>query len=388
MRPILDYDIEEVSPSSSTGQWQPKYPNPPDFAFNYYQLLDLARQNANSIGNKPEGSTPTVAVIGGGVAGITTARELLRCGYAPKVFEATNRICGRHYTAHNLGDSITDMELGAMRFPYFGAPGSKNCLLDYYLTTEANCATEDFPNPGAAPGGTGIFVNRGFGPNDEFSTPTLINWPKSTNPYNPPQNPSLKDVYAKVTQFVGLFSRNVGQLYVDPANWPANWQKISNNYEQLTVSDLVYTPAISTYGGDGWFGGFGMTDAEAQLFALIGSGDGSWGAFYEVSAMWFIRCVMFGFNSNLQSVVGILDKSDLPHYGETAHDSKGQPFPGPLYRGIQTLSEWMLYGKAPGATQSLYDAAIDGSSETSLFINAPVKKITKQAEGLQVDYDL
>lgn len=388
MRPVLDYSIEEVSPDPSASQWQPKYPNPPDLAFNYYNLLDVARENGNGIAKAPSGTAPTVAIVGGGVAGLTAARELLRCGYTPKIFEATNRVGGRHYTVHNSGDSITDMEMGAMRFPFFGAPGSKNCVLDYYLTSEANCATEAFPNPGAAPGGTGIYVNRGFGPKDEFSSPTLISWPKSERAPNPPQDPNLKVVYTKVTNFVGFFSGIVGKLYVDADNWPSTWQKISNNYEQLTVSDLVYTPATSTYNDDGWFGGFGMDDQEAQLFALIGSGDGSWGAFYEVSAMWFIRCVMFGFNSNLQSVVGILDKSGLPYYGETVHDSNGTQYPGPLYRGIQTLSEWLLYQKAPGAGQSLYDAAIDSSEGTALFVKTVVRKITKQGNKIQIDYDL
>lgn len=386
MRPVLDFKIEGVSPDDLAGEWQPKYPNPPDFAFNYYHLLDLARQNSNGIGKVPTGTSPTVAIVGAGVAGLTAARELMRCGYNPNIFEATNRIGGRHYTIHNSGDSITDYEMGAMRFPFFGAPGSQNCLLDYYLTAEAKCATEPFPNPGAAPGGTGIYVNRGFGPNTEFTKPTLIQWPKGGTP---PQDPFLKDVYAKVTAFVSLFSGTVGKLYVDPTNWPETWRKIANNYEQLTVSDLVYTPAKTTYDNDGWFGGFGMNDQEAQIFALIGSGDGSWGAFYEVSAMWFIRCVMFGFNSNLQSVVGILDKSGLPYYGQTVQDSNGVKFSGPQYGGIQTLSEWLLYQKAPGATKSLYDAAIDPSENTELYINSTVTKITKieSKNKIQIDYN-
>lgn len=386
MRPVLNFKIDEVVPDAAVSQWQPKYPNPPDFVFNYYRLLDLAKQGSNGIGKARSGTSPTVGIVGAGVAGLTAARELYRCGYTPKIFEATSRIGGRHFTIHNTGASITDYEMGAMRFPYFGAPGSQNCILDYYLTAEANCATEPFPNPGAAPGGTGIYVNRGFGPNNEFTRPTLIRWPKGGNP---PEDAFLKDVYNKVNAFVSFFTGTVGKLYVDSANWTANWQKIANNYEQLTVSDLVYTPAKTTYANDGWFGGFGMNDQEAQLFALIGSGDGSWGAFYEVSAMWFIRCVMFGFNSNLQSVVGILDKSGLPFYGQTVRDSNGKPFAGPLYRGIQTLTEWLLYQKAPSAAKSLYEAAIDSSDNTSLFIGTAVTKITKMesANQIQITYE-
>ena len=210
----------------------------------------------------------------------------------------------------------------------------------------------------------------------------------STSSNNPPDDPTLAIVYGKVTKFVKLFTDEVSNTY-GGSNWQLDWNAISNNYEQMSISDMVYTPAITAYSNDGWFGGFGMTDDEAQLFALIGSGDGSWGAFYEVAAMWFIRCVMFGFNSKLQSVVGILDKNDLPNYNQATRDSDGTILTSPLYQGIQTLSEWLFYGVAPGETSSLYDAIIDANIDTYLFVNARVNTIAKQTDGnIRVDYTL
>jgi monoamine oxidase len=58
-----------------------------------------------------------VAVIGGGVAGLTAAYELKRSGYRVTVFEASRRLGGRILTAR-FGDGEAYAELGAMRIPY------------------------------------------------------------------------------------------------------------------------------------------------------------------------------------------------------------------------------------------------------------------------------
>ena len=149
----------------------------------------------------------------------------------------------------------------------------------------------------------------------------------------------------------------------------------------MPVSDLVYTSAITEYKKDGWFGGFGMTDEEAQLFALIGSGDGSWGAFYEVASMWFIRCVMFGYNSNLQSITGITDKNKAPSFGVKVTDSLGTPFSSPQYNGIQSLGEWLMFSIPEGSGHSLYGAIHAFEANVALYLNSPVTEIEKNDGG-------
>ena len=379
MRPIINLDLPL---HKSDDPWKPSYPNSPDLRFSYYHLLDLARQNKNGIGKvKDPKNPPQVAVIGAGVAGLATARELHRCGFTVTIYEATSRICGRQYTiTHDKDIEPTGMEMGAMRFPFFLKPGEQNCILDYYVTKEAQMDTLAFPNPGAAPGNTGIYVNRGYGPKNKFDSPKFIPWPSSTDADNPPQDSDLKAVYDKVSKFVGLFTSEVGPLYVTD-DWPKTWNKISNLYDQMTVSDLVYTPAITEYKKDGWFGGFGMTDEEAQLFALIGSGDGSWGAFYEVASMWFIRCVMFGYNSNLQSIMGITDKNKAPSFGVKVTDSLGTPFNSPQYNGIQSLGEWLMFSIPEGSGHSLYGAIHAFEANVALYLNSPVTEIEKNDGG-------
>ncbi|HYR27100.1 MAG TPA: FAD-dependent oxidoreductase, partial [Thermoanaerobaculia bacterium] len=289
---------------SDPNDWLPSYPNPADFQFDYYRLLALAKDNNTAIGSAPAGGPTTVAVIGAGAAGMTAARELYRAGYNVTVYEASDRICGRHHT-QRIGSAATGMELGAMRFPFFSEPGSKNSVFDYYLNAEAPGLTSPFPNPGTAPFGTGIYLNRGWGPNDQFyPNPTMIIWNDSPNDFNPPPNEALKQVYVLENRFVEFFTKTVGPVY-GTNQWPAMWQQIANQYDKMTFSDLVFAPIVEKYENDGWLGGFGMNDAQSELFYVIGAGDGSWGAFYEIAAMWFIRCVMFGFNSNLQTMAGI-----------------------------------------------------------------------------------
>jgi monoamine oxidase len=371
-----------IAQEPTTNDWLPAYPNPADFPFDYFRLLSLAQQNGTPIGYAPR-SGMSVAVIGAGAAGMTAARELYRAGYDVTIFEASDRLCGRHFTAPAPGQS-TGMELGAMRFPFFSQPGSGNAVFDYYLNAEAPGLTAPFPNPGTAPGSTGIYVNGGHGPTGEFPDPTMIIWKPSPNDFNPPPNESLAEVYVLVNRFIDFFSNTVRPVYATEA-WTDMWQQIANQYDKMTFSDLVFAPAVETYAGDGWLGGFGMTAAQSELFYVIGAGDGSWGPFYEIGALWFIRCVMFGFNTNLQSMLGLNDAASQPHYNDTAlTDSAGNPLPPPLYSGIQSLVEWLFYATPPGASKSLFDSVNDASSGNHIFINDAVRAITYENDALTV----
>jgi monoamine oxidase len=356
--------------------WLPGFPNPADFRFDYYKLLSYG----TPIGQAPQGGV-SVAVIGAGAAGMTAARELFRAGYNVTIYEASPRIGGRHHTVPVSGQS-TGMELGAMRFPFFSDPGSQNSVTDYFFNAEAPGLTATFPNPGVAPGGTGIYVNQGFGPNDEFyPQPQMVMWPDNSTA---PNDAYLSEVHTLVDNFITFFVNTVKGPY-QTDEWPAMWRLISSQYDKMTVSDLVFAPAVTTYNDDGWLGGFGMTQEQSELFYVIGAGDGSWGPFFEIGAMWFIRCVIFGFNSNLQTVIGMNDAPGLPYYNDSSlTDSAGNPLPPPLYSGIQSLEEWLLYVTPPGASWSLYDACNDSMSGDSLFVNDAVQSITYNGNGVTV----
>lgn len=398
MRPGFEFRVPHVA-NTTANPWQPDYPNPADLRFNYYKLMNDAGAAGQPIAQAPSALTaPVVAVIGAGAAGMTAARELWRAGYKVVIFEASSRISGRLYT-ETAGPGLTAYEFGAMRMPFFnGSAGtaaqSTNCLLAYYLNQDQNYpatsnATHadlaDFPNPGKTPGGTGIYMNNGAGPNDVYTSPTLINWPDN----GVPANADLQAIATKVDNFITLFTNYVASAYTG-SNWDTVWQEIAQNYDKMSFSDLVFTPAVTTPGPNSWLGGFGMTDYESSLFYTIGAGDGSWGAFYAVGAMWFIRCVMFGFNSDLQLVSGLNDAGALPHYNDAGvTDNNGNPLTPPLFRGIQSLSELLFYLPPPGGSQSLYDAT-KGTAlmAPKIHVNTPVTRIQKTTvsgiTGLQI----
>lgn len=391
MRPGFEKEVPYVR-NVSANPWLPDYPNPPDLRFNYYKLLNDSWTNRKAIGTAP--ANKTVAIIGGGAAGMTTARELWRSGYTVRMFEASPRVGGRLYTQRK-SFGMTAFEFGAMRMPFFNdqtsgeAPQqSTNCLLAYYLNQDQKWSgnpsptygvLSDFPNPGQTKGGTGIYMNNGYGPNDCYSSPTMIDWPYQGQP----DNPDLQTVAAKVNALIELFTANIAPIYTqDSSAWDVMWQQIAQNYDKMSFGDLVFTEPVTTYNNDGWFGGFGMTSYESDLFYTIGTGDGSWGAFYGISAMWFIRCVMFGYNSDLQTVSGLNNASYLPQYNSMPYDSGGQPMEPPFYRGIQSLVELLFYLRAPGAAKSLYSACRDGNDmSAALYVNSAVSKLQRNSDG-------
>ena len=365
---------------SNENPWLSDYPGPADNRFSYYHLINLANENKNSIGNAPDGYKRNIIICGAGIAGITTARELIRCGYNVIMYEASDRLAGRHYTTQDDPKQFTGMELGAMRFPFFDKPGDNNCLLDYFWIKEIGGEIAPFTNPGQAPGGTGIWVNggRGTDPNNPTS-PELISWPDKGKP----DNTDLATIYDTISGFITHVQEWVSTRYVED-DWSSNWADIVNQYDRMTFGDLVFSQKIapSDY-VSGWFGGLGFTQDQSDLFYTIGAGDGSWGAFYEVGALWFLRCVMFGFQNNLQSLISIPNRENLPFFDDQTQDSIGQTFPGPEYLGIQALSEALFYLKAPGQSTSLYELAQAGGESGS---DAPEFRFQLNTRVREIDF--
>lgn len=61
---------------------------------------------------KPLSATERVAIIGGGLSGLTIAYRLTRAGHAPMLFEAGNRLGGRVFTRYNVNADGMFCELG------------------------------------------------------------------------------------------------------------------------------------------------------------------------------------------------------------------------------------------------------------------------------------
>jgi hypothetical protein len=200
-----------------------------------------------------------------------------------------------------------------------------------------------------------------------------------------PQNEAIKNLAQKAGDFVASFEKNTKSIYVEDSDaWEKLWAKIVDHYGAMTFDDLVMAPVKkSPKGGD--LGGFGMNAEEASLLYTIGTGDGSWGAFYSIGALWFIRCTIFGFGGqDLQTVVGLSNPESLPFYGENPQDSNGKEMTTPTYKGIQSLVEYLYFCKSSKQEESLHE-----SKDVRLFTDCGITKITKQRTGkISVDSKL
>ncbi|WP_308821672.1 FAD-dependent oxidoreductase [Pseudomonas japonica] len=74
--------------------WAARYPNPPDLCFDYRRLLE----QPGGIGTAAD-LQRRIAIIGGGIAGLCAARELVRMGFERvTLIEQSTRLGGRHLT--------------------------------------------------------------------------------------------------------------------------------------------------------------------------------------------------------------------------------------------------------------------------------------------------
>jgi tryptophan 2-monooxygenase len=326
---------------TTVGPWQFQFPNTADFNFNYWALLNNATQSAIAQNNDPSYS---VAVIGAGVAGLVAARELYRSGFVNiDIYEASDRLGGRNYSLPPVSpNQYTTFEMGAMRMPFFwpydpqtnpvpsnGGPGSQNCVLDYYCTN-FGITTQVFPDPGSSGvASTGIYTNNGLGPDpaNPVSPPQLEVWATGQLP----PTAILKSIYAAWSQFANLFQQTCYSVYGTP-QWESFWQAIVQQYWAYNFRDLVYLPLISDYdpSNPGYFGGLGLNETEAWDFYVIGAGDGGWGAFFDISCLYPIRTLLFGFGNVHQLIQGTFNNGQFNpglQYQQTTKDNLRLPRP-------------------------------------------------------------
>ncbi|MEU9032915.1 NAD(P)/FAD-dependent oxidoreductase [Streptomyces sp. NPDC048383] len=108
----------------------------PDFPFSYDGWLD----HPAGLGSLPPGRAGTpVAVVGGGMAGLTAAYELMRLGLRPVVYEV-DQLGGRMRSVAFPEQPDCVAEMGAMRFPR-----SARALFHYIDLLDLR--TSPFPNP-------------------------------------------------------------------------------------------------------------------------------------------------------------------------------------------------------------------------------------------------
>lgn len=352
--------------------WEPHWPNPADFPFNYYNLMQrTAEHGIASVGGTPA-AEQRIAIVGAGYAGLTVARELFRCGYKNiTIFEADDRVGGRAYPIMPESksgrplDSITPFELGAMRIPLFtpeNGPLGGNSLTAYFLETYGQ-QYQDFPNPGSPVTTTGIYVNEGFGPEiGALKFHGLLRWAPTENAMLPP-TPGLQQVYLAWQAWSHNVKAWVSRRYGATQEWRDYWQKIVQAYEFHTFRDVALLPRKQFYGLDGTtcpdhaaanaegdFGGLGLDPVQTEIFYTIGTGDGSWGAFFDVAALYPIRTLIFGFATDHKllghiptEVAAALPLPKSARSQGVCPDSHGHQFEMPLLAGVSATPALHLF---------------------------------------------
>ena len=167
--------------------------------------------------------------------------------------------------------------------------------------------------------------------------------------------------------------------------WEEFWHNVVQYYWDKNFRELVYMPAIDRYDPSkpGYFGGLGMNEAKSKLFYTIGAGDGGWGAFYDISCLYPMRTLLFGFGTNHQLIQGTFDGQGNfvpgPEYREQVTDSLDREFASPGYVGVQTFAECLFYQPVTSAfveNVSLYEASkTKGKYDVNLYLKNPVNKI-------------
>jgi len=361
--------------------WAGRFPNPPDLCFDYRALIEQEHGVA-----KATNPTHKICIIGAGVTGLTAARELYRCGFTDvTLIEQSTRIGGRHLTVHgrhSIKESHTPFEMGAMRMPFFNKenepPKEGRSLMAYYANA-FDLALSDFPNPGSPwVSSTGIYLQEGS--LGGRADPHMLIWTNEDG-LTPPPDEALQTVYAKWKAFAARMTRQVAPIYATQ-EWEAVWAAIVERYERVSFRDLVCMPVLDHWDKDkpGDFGGVGMTSHESTLFYSIGIGDGSWGAFYDVCALYPLRTAIFGFSSRLQLVHGRVDSCGEPLPAPYLHsdavlDAKGLPFDSPRYIGLAALDECLLFMNTDSAHTSFYEHCLERGD--GFFTDSSVNKLKK-----------
>ncbi len=311
----INVTVKSSKAADAATPWVPLWPNPADVPYNYYNLLNLTATSGIANVANTSAAQRRIAIVGTGYGGLTTARELFRAGYQNiTLFEADDRLSGRGYPVMptNVAGQpvgITPFELGAMRIPFFDpadGSGVGNSCTRFYAD-QYQVQHQDFPDPAAAPGNTGIYMNNGFGPApDPDNYIGMLIWKYGTTE---PPTADLQAVYNAWANWSYNVIQWCAPQYAN-SNWIGYWQKIVQVYEYQNFRDVALAPPKIYYNQDGSvnsavladnqqgdFGGLGLTQDQADLFYTIGAGDGSWGAFFDIAALYPIRTLLFGYGT-------------------------------------------------------------------------------------------
>ena len=242
----------------------------PDFPFAYDDYV----RDSRGIGSvPPEAHGKRVAVIGGGLSGMLVARELLRMGLQPVVYEA-DQIGGRMRSVPFDGHPGITAEMGSMRFP----PSSTT--LFHYLD-EMGLQTSPFPNPLADVTASTVVDLKG----EKHFARSIADLP---------------DIYSEVAQ---AWARTLDDH--------AEAQALGDAIRKRDVAQIreIWGELVKRYDDETFYGFLCKSDAFAQfslreIFGQVGFGTGGWDTDFPNSILEILRVVCTAADDHHRGIVG------------------------------------------------------------------------------------
>ena len=244
----------------------------PDFPFAYDDWL----KHPAGLGSLPPTARGSeVAIIGGGLAGIIAAYELMKIGFKPVVYEQ-GRLGGRLRSQPFQGAEGIIAELGGMRFPVSGTGF-------FHYADLMGLKTAPFPNP-----------------LDPASPSTIIDL-EGESAYiegegdEPPLLREVSKAWTDALEQGAHFKALTDAIRArDIAKSKAIWDSLVPLWDERTFYDFVASaPAFQK-----------LSFRHREVFGQVGFGTGGWDSDFPNSMLEILRVVVTGLDEHQRLVVG------------------------------------------------------------------------------------
>ena len=232
----------------------------PDFPFAFDDWL----RHAAGLGSVPPAQHGReVAIVGGGLAGIVAAHELMKIGLKPVVYESA-RLGGRLHSHSFEGTDGVIAELGGMRFPI-----SSGCF--YYYADLVGLTRRPFPNPLSAGAPSTIIDLEG----ESFYAEKLDDLPLKFRQVAAAWDNALEQDGCLGAMKAAIRSRDVGTI-------KELWNAMIPLWDDRTFYDFI--AQSSTFSK--------LSFHHREIFGQVGFGTGGWDSDFSNSMLEIFRVVM------------------------------------------------------------------------------------------------
>lgn len=251
----------------------------PDFPFGFDHWLE----HPAGLGSiPPERYGEEVAIVGGGIAGLVAAYELMKLGLRPVVYEAS-RLGGRLRSQEFEGAEGIVAELGGMRFPV-------SSTAFFHYVDKLGLETRPFPNPLTGASGSTVIDLEG------------------------------QTYYAERAQDLPAIFSEVADAWADALDERAHFKHIQQAIRQRDVVTLkhLWNQLVPLW-DDRTFYDFvatsrsfaKLTFQHREIFGQVGFGTGGWDSDFPNSMLEILRVVMTNCDDNQHLVVGGVEQVPL-----------------------------------------------------------------------------